>query len=248
MSSYRETFAMLRSVAFIISLCLMVSCASLQIPADDTAKIRSDKEQDSTPPAPKQERAWIQGDAYRAQTSIAEYRPDSAWKTRVAFLYPSTGNRIGPSAQPSSSHFRNRRSRATQNGRMTYAELLVSSRSADLEAILKAKGLTAQFLNAAPDDPGEQNTIVEVCTYLDEKPQESEMGPLDMTIETVYYVRTLVPDATAKFSTGPVQVKKTVGKGNFSSWDIDRYLSILVSAQGAAQVKLVDWLVKHLKE
>jgi hypothetical protein len=130
---------------------------------------------------------------------------------------------------------------------MAYAELLVSGRSADLEVVLKAKGLTAKFLSAVPDDPGEQNTIVEVCTYLDEAPQELEMGPLEMKIETVYYVRTLQPDAVARFSSGPVQVKKATRKSNFSSWDIERYEGAMITGQGAAQVKLVDWLVKHLK-
>jgi hypothetical protein len=238
---------MLRILASIIGLWLTVSCAAPQTPTDDSAKLRPEPEEDSTSRT-KKDRAWIQGDAYRAEKSIAEYRSDSEWRNRVAFLYPNTGNRIGPSAEPSMSHFRHRRSRVTADGRMTYAELLVSGRSADLEVTLKAKGLTAKFLSTVPDDPSEQNTIVEVCTYLDEKPQKLEMGPLDMTIETVYYVRTLLPDAVARFSTGQIQVKKAVGKSNFSSWGIERYESAMIAGQGAAQVQLVDWLVKHLKD
>jgi hypothetical protein len=114
--------------------------------------------------------------------------------------------------------------------------------------VLKDVGLEATFLSAAPDDPGEQNTIVEVCTYLDEKPQKLEMGPLDMKIETVYYIRTLLPESYAEISTGAIQVKKSVGKGTFSGWDLERYTGAMMNAQGVAQVKLVDWLVKHLKD
>src|ERR1039458_10133923 len=121
---------MLRRFAPIIVLCLTLSCAMFQTPVDDTAKISSESEEDSTPVAPKK-KAWIQGDAYPAQKSVEEYRSDSEWKKRVAFLYPKTGNRIGPSAQPTMSHFRNRRSRFTEDGKMGYAELLVSGRSAD---------------------------------------------------------------------------------------------------------------------
>jgi hypothetical protein len=239
---------MLRSFAPIIGLCLTLSCELFQTPVQDPANVGSEPEEDPTQAAPKKKRAWIQGDAYPAEKSAKEYRSDSEWKTRVAFLYPKTGNRIGSSVQASMSHFRHRRSRFTEDGRTTYAELLVSGRSADFDEILRAKGLTATFLGAAPDDPGEQNTIVEVCTYLDEKPQELEMGPLEMKIETVYYVRTILPDAVARFSTGPIQVKKAVSKGSFSSWDLERYEVALMNAQSAAQVKLVDWLVKHLKE
>jgi hypothetical protein len=237
---------MLRTFTAIIGMWLTVSCAIFRTPADDAAKAHSEPEEETS--LRQRERAWIQGDAYPAQKSIAEYRADPAWKTRVAFLYPNTGNRIDPTAQPSQSHFRNRRSRFTEVGKMTYAEILVSGRSADLEVVLKDKGLTATFLAAVPENPGEQNTIVEVCTYLDEKPQELEMGPLDMKMETVYYVRTLKPDAVTRISTGPVQIKKTVGKATFSSWDMERNLGPLLNARGAAQAKLLDWLVDHLKD
>lgn len=192
----------------------------------------------------RSERTWIQGDAYFPEGAIAP--SDAAWRTRVAFIYPSTGNSLEPGVQASRSHFRTRTSRVTADGSMSFAELLLAGRSADLEVMLGQKGLTAAFLKAPPANPADFNTIVEVCTYLDEEPQERKMGPLAMTIETVYFARILQPKAETRISSGRVQVKKAARKSNFSSWDVERYNGTLIMAQSEAQKRLVDWLEEHL--
>lgn len=146
--------------------------------------------------------------AYPAKREIDSYKEQSpTWSKNVAILTVDTGNEHLD--QPTSSQVSGEQSRATLEALTTRLEIRsrapMDTANDNLDDVLTGLGLKVVDLDAAPDDPGEYNVIIERAEYIvgvrAEPPAE-----VAFEVRPAYHVRILDPKETETFEGTPVPV------------------------------------------
>lgn len=145
--------------------------------------------------------------AYPAKRELATYKASPTWATSVAIITVDTGNELFE--QPTSSQVSDRRSRADLESMAARLEIRTRAPmdiAADsLGDVLTGLGLRVLDLDAAPDDPGEFNVIIERAEYIVGVRAEPP-AQLAFEVHPAYHVRVLEPSVTQTFEGTPVPI------------------------------------------